>query len=110
MDRVIVGVHSNDFEEGLDALHGFLIDGFLIDGFVLDPEFKVVKLDALAIYHLIKYSEEELEAQEVEEEQRIMSIKSVNIEDADELLSQGYTVKDTYAKTVTLIRREVKTE
>jgi len=76
------------------------------DGYTIDPDLKIVRLENAAIYHLVKYSEEELQAQEVEEEQRIMSIKSVNIEDADELLDQGYEVKDTYAKTVTVIKKE----
>lgn len=47
-----------------------------------------------------------LDLGEVEETQpRIESIVSVKICDADALIKQGYEVKDTYASTVTLIKK-----
>jgi len=35
---------------------------------------------------------------------KIVSIQSVKIGEADELIKQGYEVKDTYATTVTLVK------
>ena len=48
-----------------------------------------------------------LEITEVEKTQpTIESIISVKICEADALIKQGYEVKDTYASTVTLIKKE----
>src|SRR4030042_2645185 len=44
----------------------------------------------------------------VEPQQEIQSIKSVPIEDADALITQGYVVLEAFAKTVTLIKKEAK--
>lgn len=40
----------------------------------------------------------------------VESIRSVAINEADALLDQGYELLDTFAKTVTLIKRRVKQE
>jgi len=105
MDRKVVYVNVIP-----DAKH---IECCLKEGWVLDPELKIVRLDNVAIYHFVKYTEEELLALETVEEPKgkfadVSSIKSVAIDEADDLLKQGYEILDTYAKTVTLIKREVK--
>ena len=52
--------------------------------------------------HNIKFSEY------VEPEADIVSVKSVPLEEVDGWLLQGYIVKDLYAKTGTLVKKEVK--
>ena len=89
------------------------INDLISEGFVLNPDFGLVRFENSAVYHLVKYTDEELEALKGDEEldPEIASIRSVAINDADQLIEQGYTVKDTFAKTVTLIKyAEVETE
>jgi len=50
--------------------------------------------------HSIEYSEY------VETELQIASLKSVPLDDVDYYLKKDYVVKDTFAKTATLIKRE----
>ena len=78
---------------------------------VLNPVLKIARLDAAVVYHLVKYSEEELKAGEEKEERfKIVSLKSVEINDADGMLAKGYEVLDSkdkvYAKTMILVKRE----
>ena len=44
----------------------------------------------------------------VEVEPEITSVKSVDLANVDEWLDKGYTVKEFYAKTCTLIKKEAK--
>ena len=41
-------------------------------------------------------------------EDKISSVKSVPLEEVDALLKKGYVVKELYAKTATLIKKETK--
>lgn len=75
------------------------------EGWILDPSIydgKPLRLENGVVYHLVKYEEGEAPVEEAEA--RIESIKSVAINEADEWLAQGYEVKDTFAKTVTLVK------
>ena len=85
-----------------------LIDS-LNDDWVLDPIFnsKPIRLENTIVYHLIKYSEEE-EIQRLQTGPKAVSIKKVPHNEADELLKQGYVLKDTYAKDVVLVKYEEK--
>ncbi len=100
MDRLII-IATSQVDYNVVTLR-------LKEGWILDPELKTIRLDDSVVYHLIKYSEEEMTVLQEQTEERIASIKSVNIEEADEYLKQGYEIKDTYAKTVTIIKKEVK--
>ncbi len=77
------------------------------EGWVLNPELKPYTTDNAVIYHLIKYTLEELEQMKTEAEQtlKLVSVKSVDINEVDPYLAEGYEVKDFYAKTVTLIKK-----
>ena len=48
-----------------------------------------------------------LELQEPEVESKIVSVKSVDLNEVDGWLNQGYEVKDLYAKNATLIKKEI---
>jgi len=74
---------------------------------MVDPELKVLRLENSVVYHLLWLTEKEkLEREKAEAEAEIVGIKSVDINEADTYLKQGYELKDTYAKTVTLIKKE----
>jgi len=85
------------------------------DGWILDPAIydgRPLRLDNAVVYHLVKYTEEEREQLEQQPiEYKVISIRNVPTNDADELIQQGYEIADRYAKTVTLIKTEaVKNE
>jgi len=99
MERVAIFVND---PVSLDCAMQYLREGWLID-----PDLKILRLESAAIYHLVKYSEEEAQAMaQTALEDRVVSLKSVAIEETDTYLAQGYEVKDTFAKTVTLEKRE----
>jgi hypothetical protein len=85
-----------------------VVNGLLLGEWVLDPDIydgRPCRLGNAIVYHLIKYeSEEEKPVDEEIEGRKVVSIKSVPINEADELLKQGYELKDTYAKAVTLVK------
>ena len=79
------------------------------DGWILDPNiYKAtpMRIDYGIVYHLIKFSEDELaaRAREIELEPQILSMVKVPYAEVDALLEQGYTVKDSYAKDVVLVK------
>jgi len=79
------------------------------EGWVLDPDIydgRPLRLENGVVYHLVRYESGEEPTEEAAVEPKILSIKSVPINEADDLLQQGYVLKDTFAKTVTLIRYE----
>ena len=85
----------------------------LTEGWTLDPDFNSnpVKLDTVAFYHLVKLTDEEqieMDQQPTGKYDDVTSIRSVPIAEADALLNQGYVILDTYAKTVTLIKKQEK--
>jgi len=89
-----------------DQTHFSTVREILEEGWVLDPgvyDGKPMRLDNAIVYHLVKYVEGEEPSEVVEP--RVESIKSVAINEADEFLAEGYEIKDTFAKTVTLIKR-----
>lgn len=44
------------------------------------------------------------------EEAKIISIKSVDINEADQYLQQGYEVRESFSKNVTIVRKAEKTK
>ncbi len=42
-------------------------------------------------------------------QEKIVSVKSVELDKVDEWIGQGYEVKELYAKTATMIKKEAKT-
>jgi hypothetical protein len=75
------------------------VRNMLQNGWAVDPELGVQVLDCGVIYHLVKYETGDDPHADV-----ITSIKSVPIEMADDLISKGYKVRDTFSKSVTLVR------
>lgn len=43
-------------------------------------------------------------------QEKISSVKSVELDKVDEMITQGYEVKELYAKTATMIKKEKKNE
>jgi len=83
----------------------------LNNGWILDPLFnsKPIRLENAVIYHLAKFTEEELmELQEEPVESEIVSVRSVGLDGVDELLKEGYTVHALYAKNAVLVKKEAK--
>jgi len=84
----------------------------LADGWILDPNiYKGVpmRLETGIVYHLIKYSEEELaaRAREKELEPQIVDVKKVPHDEVEALVKQGYKVETIYAKDVVLVKTGV---
>ena len=46
---------------------------------------------------------------EKETEDRIVGVKSIDLNEVDDYLSKGWEVRDLFAKTCTLIKKEAKT-
>ena len=81
----------------------------------LDPQFRYnpVTLDNVAIYHLVKYSDEEKIELEKKKQSNglsnIVKIEQVNFVDVPMFVEKGFTVHQIYAKHVIMVKRkEVK--
>ena len=61
-----------------------------------------VTVDRYCCPYCLSLNIEEIKLEEAE----IVSVKSVDIGDADQWMSQGYRVHELYAKTVTLVKRK----
>jgi len=102
----------NPKEDGAIIELSKLIDA-LSDGYILDPMFnsKPLRLENSVIYHIAKFTEEELAELEKEPvESKIVSVRSVELDGVDELLKEGYTVHALYAKNAVLTKKEVVDE
>ncbi|MBA7652698.1 hypothetical protein ES703_60537 [subsurface metagenome] len=86
------------------------------EGWRLDPTFyqtagrpQPMRLENAVIYHLIKYSAEELAsmAKEKDLEPQIIDVKKVPHDEVKDLVKQGYRVKEIYAKDVVLVKTGV---
>jgi len=95
------------------AVSQLLSEGWVLDP-ILCPDGKPYRLDFTIVWPLVFYESEEEKSQIVEEKKGefddVVSIVSVDIAEADKYLSQGYTLLDHYAKTVTLVKRKAKEE
>jgi len=102
---IIVASDKNRFSDVNDHFKvGWILDPAIYDG-------RPLRLDNAVVYLLVKYTEEEREQHEQQPiEDKVISIRNVPTNDADALIQQGYVIKDTYAKTVTLIKTKVKDE
>ena len=83
------------------------VNNLFKDGWNLNPNLKnpLVTLESAIVYHLAKLTEAELEVLAAKEP-KITSVKSIDINEADQYLQQGYEVHDFFAKTVTIIKRQ----
>jgi hypothetical protein len=94
------------------AVSQFLSEGWVLDP-ILCPDGKPYRLDFAIVWPLVFYESEEEKPQIMEEKKAgefddVESIVSVDIAEADKYLSQGYTLLDHFAKTVTLVKRKPK--
>ena len=96
------------YQDEYDRIPQLLGDGWILDNRIYKGS--PMRLEAGIVYHLIKFSEGELVvmAREKEFEPQILSMKKVSYEEVDALIEQGYTVKDTYAKEVVLVKMGIK--
>jgi len=92
------------------------VNRLLEQGWVLDPDIydgRPIRLENSVVYHLVKYEEGE---EPVEAEgpagkfDGVVSVRSVPLNEVDELLAEGYEVVELYAKTATLIKRKTEAE
>ena len=87
-----------------DIIGFYFVKKHFEEGWVLDPTIyggKPLRLENAAVYHLVLYESED-EKPQPKKEKKIISIKSLAIEDADDWLTRGYEVLDRYSKTVTV--------
>lgn len=102
--KIALAFNQKDYDEVVQLL---------ADGWILDPQiYKAtpMRLEASVVYHLVKFSEEELaaRAKEKELEPQIQSMVKVPYAEVDALLEQGYTIKDSYAKDVVMVKTGAK--
>ena len=98
--KIVLAFNQKDYDE---------VVKLLADGWILDPNiYKAtpMRLEAMVVYHLVKFSEEELaaRAREKDLEPQIQSMVKVPYAEVDALLEQGYTIKDSYAKDVVMVK------
>lgn len=94
--KIMFCMDQNDFE---------IVNAELQKGWILNPNIydgKPLRLEAAVVYHLAKYSEEELT--ELNQKEEIVSVKSVDLNEVDDLLKEGYVVKELYAKNAVLVK------
>lgn len=93
----------------IDSFNGLLAEGWRLDKSVHNG---VVSLENSVVYHLTKYSAEELQAlQQAQEEKKSFSLKAVSLisvplADVDAKLKEGYEIipEKIYAKEAVLIK------
>jgi hypothetical protein len=102
--KIVLAKTQEDFGEVVKLVdQGWLLDSAMYEG-------RPLRLEDAVVYHLIKFSAEELAAmaKEAELEPEIISMVKVPYDKVDELLEKGYKVKDTYAKDVVLTKTGAK--
>lgn len=113
-ERRVLICHATNLDS-FAKLNDLLSDGFHLDKNVHSG---VIALESSAIYHLIKYSAEEIEAlQQEQEEKKSFSLKaasliSVPLADVDAKLKEGYEIvpDKIYAKEAVLVKWQKKEE
>jgi hypothetical protein len=81
-------------------------------GWVLNPNInngKPIRLEGAVVYHLVFYHSEDLEAmkQNNNGKPQIVELHSVPIGEVNTWLVKGFEVEQTFAKNVTVVKREV---
>ncbi len=82
------------------------------EGWVLNPNVnngKPIKLDSGVVYHLVFYHKEDLELlrKNGNGKPKIVELHNVPIGEVNAWLKKGFEVEQTFAKTVTVVKREV---
>ncbi|MBA7646859.1 hypothetical protein ES703_54625 [subsurface metagenome] len=100
-ERKIVRAHYQEIYDQVVQL--------LDDGWILDPNIykgAPMRLEEAIVYHLIKFSQDELAAKAKEKtlEPQIVDIKKVPHDEVEALVKQGYKVETIYAKDVVLVK------
>ncbi len=88
----------------------------LKEGYVLDPVFKYnpLALKEGAIYHLVKYSEEETKQLEETEArapgkfEEVEEMAMVNFEEVKDKVAAGFVVHEIYSKGAVMIKRKAE--
>ena len=84
------------------------ISELLNEGWVIAQN-GIINTESMVIYHLsLAENEDEANPEHKTEYTGVDSIKEVSHNDADPLLSQGYTIDKVYQKSTILVRRSVK--
>ena len=98
--KIVQAITQRDYDQVVQLLG----DGWILDTRIYDG--RPMRLEAAIVYHLVKFSEEELAALAYEKllEPQILSMVKVPYAEVDALLEQGYTVKDSYAKDVVMVK------
>jgi hypothetical protein len=85
------------------------VNGLLNAGYELNTEVKntgIISTEDSVVYHLKYLSPEEKQIQnELSDQSKITSVKSVPLESVYEHLADGYEIHELYAKTATLVKR-----
>jgi len=88
-----------------------VINVLLNEGWILNPSIyggKPLRLDNAVVYHLIKYTPEEVfELSQVEPEDQIVSVRKVEHEQVDQWIKKGYQVREIYANHTVLVKMGV---
>ena len=126
-ERTILGAHVQiGFSNTTDSVFKDLIEK-LQNGWVLDPSVytsagkaRPVVLENAVIYHLIKYTEEELEAMAKEKElvetdifnkkqgPKVLQVAKVPWEEVNDLLQKGYRIQQEWSKEALLYLYEAE--
>ena len=98
--KFVLAITQKDYDEVAQLLgQDWVLDNRISEG-------RPTRLDAGIVYHLVKFSEEELEilAREKEQEPQVQSVKKVPYDQVDEMLKKGYTIRDTYATHAIMVK------
>jgi len=102
--KIVLAKYQDEYNDVVKLLgEGWILDNRIYKG-------SPMRLEAGIVYHLIKFSEDELAAMAKKKdfEPQILSMKKVSYDEVDALIAQGYTVKDSYAKEVVMVKTGVK--
>ena len=98
--KFVLAITQKDYDEVAQLLgQDWILDNQISEG-------QPVGLEDGVVYHLVKFTEEELEtlAREKELEPQTQSVKKVPYDQVDEMLKKGYEIKDTYATHAIMVK------
>lgn len=94
--KIVMCTIQNNF----NAVNSHMQNGWAINPYISGG--KPLRLEHAVVYHLIKFSPEEIAG--LNQKEQIVSVKSVDLNEVDALLEQGYVVKELYAKNAVLVK------
>lgn len=97
MDHIVLYVDGAAQAETLNA--------YIAEGWTLHPELKVVRLDSVAIYHLVKYGEDETPVEDVKAGEFDDVVETRDVPHGP--VPEGFTVHAIYQKNLIVVRKKV---